>query len=497
MSNATQLVQNAFFLYPSARTPGLPFYAAPPYPSNFYYYWVYQEFYTNATKYLGELLGSVGVQYLLVFYGVQSASYYPYFLQFSYGKNASQLLEYQSGIVPVITAKDFAIYRNLDFSSVASSLANLSVVTGGYAELNAMAYGGVNLSSQGIIFPSDLPTGGCPQYFNRVDRIYTGSSNSLDSIALVCEAVSSSNPLSSIPAGSESWISSYQNIGVPILNSWPVPLAASDGASSTLDVPFSVGGCSSSCALWLPVRFSGDGGLLEFQWDSNEWTVNTTRGWEGNNNTMVWVQLPLALDQGSGILRVTPLQGWNAIGTVYVASPPLVAWWLQNLVQTKTVLMMSPGESLQAPLPSAAGQESGYFTPLLTAAALDGQALYLQAAGTSPLSLDLTLPAPSGGWLSMLIRSLATGDLIIGQSSSQVVGFDTGDYNASNLSMAWLRVPISTSEIGENNTLPIVIANGSVWISEITFTPFSTYPQPVLLPTDPICLFNPSTSGQQ
>lgn len=481
LNNGSQLVQNAFFLFPTVRTPGLPFYGAPPFSSNFYNYWAYKEFYTNATQYAGELFALEGIEYFLVFYGSQSASFYPYFLQFSYGMNASQLMEFQRGVIPVVTSKNFAIYRNLYYSNVAAPISNLSVVAGGYSELNAMAYAGVNLTNQALIFPSDVPSGECGGYMNRVDRIYAGTTNALYGLALPCTAVSSSDPVSDIPTGTQSWQTSYRDLGGSVWDAWPTPLATVQGGPYSIDVPINAQACSLSCSLWLPVRFSGDGGLLNFQWQGFSWTVNTSRGWQGSNNSMAWVQLPFGSVLGTGTLHITSISGWNAIGTVYTASSPKLTSWLLNTTESKQVFLLTPGEALQTPRATAPGQSTGYCS-LPTVEALGEEALCLQATGTTPLRLNLSLPNRYPGELSMLVRATGTVTFLVNPGPREVFGFDTGDYNPANLSMSWLRIPISPVELTPNAALPLQVANGSVYISEIAFTPSGFYgaPTPVL-----------------
>jgi hypothetical protein len=474
IDNATQSVPNAFFLFPTVRTPGLPVYAAFPYPSNFYNYWVYKEFYTNATRYVGELFAVEGVEYFLVLYGTQSATSYPYFLQFSYHKNASQIMNYQTGVVPVVSTKDFVIYRDLYYSNVAEPLSNLSMVTGGYSELNAMAYAGVNLTNQGIVFPSDVPSGGCTGYMNRVDRIYSGSTNALDGLAVTCTAISSSDPASDIAADTQGWQSSYRNLGGSIWDAWPTSLAVVHGGPYSIDVPIDGQGCLLSCNLWLPVRFSGDGGLLAFQWQGTRWEVNTSRGWQGTNNSMVWIQLPFSSVPGTNTLQITSMSGWNAVGTVYVASSNDMASFLQNATESRQVFMLTAGEDLQLPPRTGPGQSVGYCS-LPTADALGGEAVCLQANGTLPLGLNLDLPDRSPGELSMLVRAIGTTTLTLDRGPTQIFGFDTGRYNGTDLSMSWFRVPINTTAMTPNATLPLQIANGTIYISEVTFTPPGSY----------------------
>jgi hypothetical protein len=267
LNNSTSPVPNAFFLYPTVRTPGIPIYLAPPIQSNWYYYWLYEQFYSNTTHFAGQLFALLGVEYFLVFYGTQSASFYPGFLQFSYGKNASQLMQYQEGVAPVLQEKDFAIYRDLDFNGVALSDSTLSLVAGpGYDELNAIAYAGVNLANQSLLFPDDLPANGCSSELSRVDRVYASSLNALTWAAVQCDHVSVSNPLPETnPSASLStaWVPSTSTLGVPILDSWPEPLAVTFGNSSPLRLPLSASACAGNCHIWLPVRFGGDGGALD------------------------------------------------------------------------------------------------------------------------------------------------------------------------------------------------------------------------------------------
>jgi len=494
--NSTHNVLNAFFAYPTVRTPGLPVYLAPPYASNFYYYWVYQQFYTNSTRYVGELLAITGVEYFIVFYGVQSASYHPYFLQFSYGKNASVLMKYQENVVPVLYAHDYAIYRDLYYSHVAASVSNLSIVAGGYSELDAMAYAGFNLTNQALLFPSDFPGIGCPQVLSRTSRVYAESANALVAVALECVALESTNPLSYLPegaSGSNSWYSSYQQAGISIVDSWPTALAMAYGGPYSLSIPIAGGGCSADCRLWLPVRFSGDGGGLVFGYAGAQWFVNTSRGWDGQNNSMVWLELPFNPAGVSGTLQITAESGRNAVGTVFLAQDSEVVGWISNFSQTDQIIITTPGDAFETPSADISGQQAVYAS-LPTNEALENQSLYLQATGNVPIELPIDVPGSSGGWLSLLVRALATTNFVINAPPARVFGFNTGSYNGSNLTVSWIRVPIGEAELGVNRTLMLQVTNGSTWISEVTFAPFSAYSSPV--PSSPSPSFYVAASYQ-
>lgn len=491
MQNSTTIVQNYFFNYPTVREPTIPGYDIPPYASNFYSYWVYQELYTNATRYVGQLLSVMGIEFLLVFYGTQPVPSYT--LPYSVGQNASRLLEYQVGILPVVTDKDFAIYKNLYYSNTAVSLSNLSIVAGGYSELNAMAYAGVNLTNQGGVFPSDIPAGGCGEYMSRVSRIYAESANALKGLALACAANSSSDPIASIQGDNTigtGWSSSYSALsgalGLSVVDSWPTPLAVTSGGPHSIDVSVDVGNCS-ACSLWVPVRLWSDGGLLQFQWNGVSWELSTDQAWDGYNNTMVWVQLPFQHLGEDGVLRVTSVSGVNAFGTIYVASESSITTWLQSELASKSVILTEPGLILTPPLARPGTEVSKYCgVPIVTA--LDGTSVCLEESGSLPLTLNITLPDREPGWLSLLVRSYSSVDLTLGQGSPRLFGFNASNNDWSNFSMAWVRIPVTSSEIGGNDTLALQVENGEVFLSEVVYSPLSTFSP--LVPSVPEASFS-------
>ncbi len=347
LDGSQRVLQNYFYYFPTVRTPTLPGYAIPPFPSTFYAYWAYEQLYKNSTPYVGQLLSLMGIQYILVFYGTQPAPSTA--LAFSHGQNVSRLLEYQSGIAPVYASKSFAIYRDLYYAGTAVGLANLSVVAGSYNELSAMAGAGVNLTGQGIVYPSDIPAGQCDAYLSHVDRIYANSTNALYGIALPCAAAASVDPLSYLPVGQivwDGWVSSYSSVsgslGANVSSAWPAPLAVTFGGPHSLSLPVDTSGCA-SCNLWALVRIGQDGGNLTFDWSGSVWTLDTNQSADALANDMVWVELPYTNLGTGGTLSVTSDSGWNALGPVYVASDSAVTEWLQNEAASKTIILTSRG----------------------------------------------------------------------------------------------------------------------------------------------------------
>ena len=408
LTNSSQLVPNAFFLYPTVRTSGLPVYLAPTLQSNSYYYWLYDQFYSNSTHYAGELFALVGVEYFVVFYGIQSALAYPQFLPTSYDKNASALMEYQQGIVPVVSEKSFSIFRDLAYNGVALADRDLSIVAGpGYEELNALAYAGIPLENQSWLFASDLPSNDCATDLGRVDRVYATSLNALIGVALECDHVSVADPVEETAPyanPSQAWTPSTSTLNVSILESSTQPLATTIGGPHTLSVPLSAGGCPGTCRIWLPVRFDGDGGNLSFGWGSSTWTLHTQLGFSGLNNTMVWVELPFGV-AGSGTLSITGTGGWNAVGSIYVfdsgsaTSPFSPTDWLNRTLSNASVVQVTPASVFDLPTFATTGPHFEYVhsPPNATSNSFPGgQGIEVSNVGSAPVSV--TLPMVQGDW---------------------------------------------------------------------------------------------------
>jgi hypothetical protein len=480
-SGASSTTESYFFYFPTERIPSIPGYNLLPISSNYYTYWAYDQLFSNASPYVGELLAASGIGYLLVFYGTQT--YPPYLLPQAVGQNVSDLLTYQYGIVPVVTSQSFAIYKDLYFTGSAASLSSLSIVAGSYSELNAMAYAGVNLTGQGLVFPTDIPASSCGDYIDRTSEVYAETPNALDGLALDCSSSSSSNPVSVVTGDntvSEGWASSYSYasgaLGLSVVESWPTPLAVTEGGPHSIHVPIDANGCS-SCSIWALVRLGSSGGSLAFQWDGGAWILQTNRSWGGYNNSMVWIQLPFEAYDG-GTLVVTSLTGWNALGPVYVASNSSVSQWLHGLESTKPIALAESGYSLALPTLRLPGQSTNYCG-LNTLGALDQVSLCIQSLGPEAADYNLTLPSAESGWLSLLVRSFSTGDIQIGATANQTVGFDTGSHNFSRYQMGWVRVPVSSREVSTNGTIPLGVVDGVVYFSEFVFSPISTYDLPV------------------
>jgi hypothetical protein len=510
LNNSSLTVPNAYFLFPTVRTVGITVYGAYPTTENTFAYWVYQQFYENTTRYVGALFATVGVEYFLVFNRTQSGSgYHGTFLNFSENRSADGLMRYQVGVVPAYVSGDFTVYRNLFYGGVANAATNLSIVAGGYEELNALAYAGVNLTDQAFLFTTDLTPGSCAKELALVARVYTEDLNALLSLALDCAYTSSANPLDFVSSDlgpGQGWTDSTRVLGGPTaVDSWPQTLAISLGGRHVLTIPVTARGCDPNCSLWLPVRFSGDGGILNFSWGGRSVGYNTSRGYDGVNNSMAWVQLPFSIPDGTGALTVTAHSGWNAIGSVLTegtaeTGEANVLATLARELGSATVVQATPGAAInlvRPGAPPASGGRGAYYASCANGSDPGGSALLLEEPYGG--SFDVPVPTaalPGGGWVSLLIRANASATVEVGLGAgSQTVVVVAAPTTGSGGNWSWIRLYLNGSGAVLGTPIGLTIENGSIRIGQVDFVPGALEGSPPPVVPGPVLALAGSTTG--
>ena len=152
-NNTNKNFLNPLIPFPAARTAELQYYGVPSSISTRYFYWVYQLFYQNQTRYLGSLMGLAGIKYFIILNDTNSFSYDEGLMPFSEGKNTTQIMNYQYGVKNILVGNNYSIYENLNYTGSAITVKNLTLVSGGFNELSVLPYYGFNISNQGIIMP--------------------------------------------------------------------------------------------------------------------------------------------------------------------------------------------------------------------------------------------------------------------------------------------------------------------------------------------------------
>ena len=479
LPNVSGYFSNPLFLYPSVRTAGLPFYGAPSLQSNYYFLWAYHLFYTNETRSFPALMSLMGIQFLVDLYNSNSASFYPYFMPWSAGVNASHLLQYQEGVVKIYSGSAYAIYRIEGPVQAATSYASLDLVLGDYNALPTMAALGLNLSAAPILFQSDITASDCTSTLANTSLIFLEGASSFLGLSLPCSGMESWNPVSYVSntiGPDQGWSNSLRTLGSPIVDAQPAPVALADG-TQTLQIPISVD-CGANCVAWASVLFEPDAGAISFQDGRSAVSVNTTAPLDGATGEFGWVPLPDLVPNGNSLLRVVSSGRENAIGRIYIGTPSQLAVWesVQNATVSKhdiTVVSGLAGDQVGLPSSVPTGESTLYqYVEVPTGNAPEGSFLYLQSPTGAP-GLPLPVDLPSVGVAESLVigvRNLGTATLEVQDGGwSTVVGFDTGNYSAARKGVTWIRVDLP-SDVG-TSAVSLRVLNGTIFVALVAVEP--------------------------
>jgi len=487
-SNISNMFPNTDFYFPTFRVAGLPFYQSPPLLSNFYFLWVYHLFYTNATKYVAELMGLAGIQYFVVLYGSNSASYYPWFMSWADGKNASTLLTYQVGVKEVLDSSTFAIYDNTYYSGPAKPISNFTILAGGYDLLNSAAYTGVNISNLAVMFPEDLPQGSCGSIVNQTGLVVSSSQNALYGIALRCLSVTpldlmaGANPLND---PSDGWTSNFRLLGLPVLSAEPGQFPVTSGPYS-----LSVSGtddCTGSCDLWLHVLSSPQSGDLTLSVGSNRVALQTNPELDGLANSFVWVKVPLADYSRDEPVTMTSLDGTNAVDYAYIVENMSVEremTALQSQLASRDSKLLSVAGAYEIGLDSAELSDSLHYqrgdaltAPGNQSGAVPSSQMLILSAGSSatPVTAHINL-STFGTAGSVLLRLQGLGrfvaTLTVSNETANLI-LDSGNYASYNESWGWVRLNVPASP---ELSLNITLDQGVMYIALVAFASNGTLP---------------------
>lgn len=467
--------------YPEERTASLTYYGAPQTPSNRFFYWVYGLFYQNQTRYLGQLMSLAGIEYFVVLNGTNSFSYGGGLLPFSEGKNASQLMEYQQDVVPAYVGQGYAIYRNLAYSGTANVVSNLTLVAGGFNELNVLPYFGFNLSTIAPVLSSDLTPAAYSTLIPRTRTIVVPSFNSLYS--LVLPSVQNPETLADFATASspsQGWtsITSLPESTFYLIDSIE-PVAIAEG-NQTMRVPMSITS-SGDYTVWLDTYVSGNptwrGGALRIQAGNTSMSFDTSGGYEGLTNAFVWRGIQTYLTPGE-TLSIQSLSGWNAVRNVFV----LPSGESQSAFQSFNMSLARQG--IQVYQICGGSNLASNETTNGTSYQIDntesgreafGQVSFLSSQG--PPGDEVTLDVSAHDRASLVIQVLATvGGMfqITYGNSSEMLGFSSQSFiNPANATPSYLVIPLNKLIAGR---LVVKLVFGFVFMGGIALIPGTIAP---------------------
>ncbi len=286
-----------------------------------FYYWFYYTLYNNQTKYSAQILSSVGVEYFVDIYNANSEGY-PYFVPWSYNINASNILLHQPGWDRIIQTHDYSIFKDEYYNHNAYYTNNLSLVLGNYNTLNDMAYLGINLQNTTPIFPPDLVGNkNLQRIFNHTGLVVISGYNSIYDLILSTANSPIIYPVNYVNGeqsdGSIAWINSENNY--PYYGSL-IPFAETSG-NNTLNIPITVHE-SGFYHLFLKIAFdngSVKGGTLNILVNGKSVkSLNTSRVYENETNSFIWVKMNATLSKGKNALSLHSESGFNAVSEVSV-----------------------------------------------------------------------------------------------------------------------------------------------------------------------------------
>ncbi len=475
-SGSSHYFVNPLVYYPVQRTASLTYYAAPQTASNRFFYWVYALFYQNETRYLGQLMSLAGVEYFVVLNGTNSFSYGGGFLPFSEGKNASELMQYQYDVIRVYIGSGYVIYRNLAYTGTANSVSNVTLVAGGFSELNVLPYFGFNLSTQVPVLSTDLTPAMYDALLPRTHSVVVPSFNALYGIIL--RSVQSPEALSSFATGSspnEGWTSTQRQ---PESNFFLFdsvnPVAIVHGAQS-MSVPLTITR-PGNYSVWIDLYHSGNpawrGGALRIQARGTSETINTSRGYQGLTNAFEWQDFRTYLIPGE-TLTLQSLYGWNAVRDLFLMptgqterafqafNASVARYGIQIDQVTGGSMLAADANSSNAPYQiSTTGSGNTPFGQVNFLSSqqpyTDSVRLYVRAEATSSLVIEAL--ATTGGRFE-----------VVHGNSSVTFGFSAQDFiDPANVTDSAFLVPLHGLATG---TLELRLLSGFVFMSGIALFP--------------------------
>ena len=141
---------NPLYNSQSFRTPYISSYGSVPTNISNYFDFLYNEFYNNQTTHIAELMGLAGIKYFIVLKGVED-----YNGQYA-SKNASLLMNYQTGISAICNTTKYTIYKSNYNLHTAFTTNSSGIIIGNYYSLVELANQGANLLGRALFLSSDI-----------------------------------------------------------------------------------------------------------------------------------------------------------------------------------------------------------------------------------------------------------------------------------------------------------------------------------------------------
>lgn len=322
-----------FFNMMPTKTFGLPNYAAPPFSSSYYLYWVYSMFYRNQTTELGNLMAVLGIQYFVVLYKSNSLSSNAQFMPWSKNVNASELMKYQTGVQRICRSTNYSIYKNLFYGGQTSSVSSLSIVLGNFTSMSAMAASGVNLSTFAPIFYPELRNINIEEILPFLSSVIYNRGQ-IYSLIYADQNESELNILNSVTNSNDNvntqWINSQKLIGGGHASPSIVSGIVTNGNNT---VNFEVkANTSGPHSIWIRALNSSNGGYINITGNNSFSQLDTKVSGNETNSSYIykWYKVVMNLHKGKNEISITSSDDYNSISAIFYGEEGQFSSFLNN-----------------------------------------------------------------------------------------------------------------------------------------------------------------------
>lgn len=343
--NNTNGVSQPLITDPTIRYPGIPSFGSPPVPSSNYFYWLYNEFYINATSNIAQLFGIMGIKYFVTLDGVISASS----LYIANSENPTKLMQYQKDVKLLYSSANFSIFESTLDVNVANGVDGLSILSSNYNILMDAATLGINLSKIVPVFTGDINSSNFNFFLNNTRSMIFFNSQSLTTIA-IDKFTNSSDTIDPLAYTYNYYFSPYQgwmsSTALEMSNnnnilSDPYPFAIT-ASNKSMSMSFKVGN-TGNFTLYAQVLLSAANSEMQFTIDGSPTIIGNGHEYS-SYGSFEWVKIPFHADSTENQLTIKSLNGLNGVQRIVIARSGLVEseiTHIENFIKSRNIIVLS------------------------------------------------------------------------------------------------------------------------------------------------------------
>ncbi len=396
-------------------------------PSSYYFTWLYNQFYSNATPQVATLMGLEGVKYFVTLNNVNHDS-----------TNMTRLMGFQNYVKLIYASRSYSIFVSTIPVDVASAVGGLTLVPDSFDSLSAIADLGLNLTSLPMAFFSDLNSGNFNMLFNMSKGVVFANSQGWLSLAIqrYINATDSINPWGgqssydyNIDTG---WVQSQS------LYEWPETIPVPQILSSPL--PFWVTTSTATLHTIISAPTRGKYVLCIYAFNSPVIgsSLNVTVGSEAasystdlgiSNATFSWIPLTFNFSGSPLPLKIAP-SGLNGIQSIVVLNETQLTAEESRLVSYsslhswKVLNLSSSNLSQEGQAVSQINAESANITGLNFDYGANSYTISGNLGGSDLVRLNyFASMAPHGGRISLVPILGGMSYLVVGTQGMSSVTF--------------------------------------------------------------------------